>query len=106
MKLKDLPDGFASNPLTMSGEELSKLPSELLAQLNISNGDMADLYIVELINNAGGVLSLDHIIAGLYYITGEVHRRTVVVSRLYRLAKKGRVSSVKGRKGIYTTSQS
>jgi hypothetical protein len=92
-----------SDPLTLLPEDIAGLPPELLAQLNISEGDKLDATIVEVINEAGGTLLLDKILIGLYKKTGEIHQRTQTISRIYRMGKRGLVHSVSGRKGVYTT---
>jgi hypothetical protein len=95
----------SSNPLTLTQDDLVGLPKELLEQLNISDADRADAIIVELINAAGGTLLLDKILIGLYKATGQVHQRNQVISRVYRLGKKGMVFSVPRKKGLYTTTR-
>jgi hypothetical protein len=93
----------SADPLTLTPDDIAGLPPELLAQLNISEGDKLDASIIETINEAGGTLLLDKILIGLYKKTGEVHQRAQVISRIYRMSKKGMVSSVPRRKGVYTT---
>lgn len=92
-----------SPSLTLRPEDLTGLPPELLAQLNISETDKLEASIVEVVNEAGGTIILDKLIIGLYRKTGEVPIRQPLVNRLYRMSKKGLVFSVKGKKGIYTT---
>lgn len=61
--------------------------------------------IVRVINNAGGILSLDKLIIDLFRRTKDVHRRTPLISRLYRMSQKGLIYSVPNRKGFYATRQ-
>jgi hypothetical protein len=111
-KFKDLLEAIDSapkhaapsgDPLTLSPDDIAGLPPELLEQLNISEGDKLDATIVEAINEAGGTLLLDKILIGLYKKTSEVHQRAQIISRIYRMSKRGLVRSVPGRKGVYTT---
>jgi hypothetical protein len=51
----------------------------------------------------GGVLSLDKIMVELYRRTREIPKRTTITSRLYRMAQKGMIYNVPGKKGIYST---
>lgn len=92
-----------SPALTLRPEDLTGLPPEVLAQLNISETDKLEATIVEVVNEAGGTIILDKLIIGLYRKTGDIAVRQQLVNRLYRMSKKGMVYSVKGKKGIYTT---
>ena len=91
--------------LGLSPEELEGLPPELLEELNITEADRADFAVLSVLDEAGGVLSLDKLLIGLYRKTGEVHKRTQLNSRLYRMMQKGSVFSVPGKKGVYSTHQ-
>jgi len=97
------PTVASGDPLSLSPDDLAGLPPELLEQLNISEGDKLDATIVEIINDAGGTLLLDKILIALYKKTSEVHQRAQIISRIYRMSKRGLVRSVPGRKGVYTT---
>jgi hypothetical protein len=92
-----------SNPLELSPEDLAGLPEDLLAQLNITESDKLDATIVETIQASGGTMLLDKLLIALYKRTGEVQQRGQLISRLYRLSKKGKVFSVPRKKGYYTT---
>lgn len=92
-----------SNPLELNPEDLTGLPEELLAQLNVTESDKLDGTVVETINAAGGTMLLDKLIIAIFKRTGEIQQRSQLISRLYRLSKKGKVYSVPKRKGFYTT---
>jgi hypothetical protein len=94
---------LSADPLTLTADDIAGLPQELLEQLNISEGDKLDAAIIEIINAAGGVLLLDKILIGLYKRTAEVYQRAQIISRIYRMSRKGMVRSVPRRKGVYTT---
>jgi hypothetical protein len=51
------------------------------------------------------LLSLDKLIIGLYKKTAEIHKRSTLTSRLYRMIQKGLIYSVPYRKGIYSTQE-
>lgn len=105
--MKDrLPLGFLDDPYNLAPTDITGLPEEVIAELNISPSDKTDAIIIDLIKMAGGTLILDKIIAGLAHLTGEVHQRSALTARLYRMAKKGLIQSVKGKKGVYTIHRS
>lgn len=88
--------------LSLSPEEIEDLPEELIQELSISNADRAEFAILSMLEDAGGIMSLDQIIVGLYKQTGEIPKRTAVTNRLYRMAQKETIYSVSGKKGVYS----
>lgn len=94
------------NPLELNLEDLVGLPPELVSQLNITESDKYDGMIVEIINAAGKTMLLDKLMIALYKRTSESPQRNQLISRLYRLSKKGKVFSLPRRKGFYTTIRS
>ena len=84
-------------------KELAGLPKELIDELSGGGIDKQELLIVELIDAAGGMLSLDRILIGIYKHTGEVLKRPVITAKLYRMAQNGMIFRVPKKKGIYTT---
>jgi hypothetical protein len=95
------PASPSSSVLTPS--DLAGLPPELLEELGISESENQDLVIVNIIDAAGGVLSLDKLLIALYRQTGEVHKRQKLTARLYRMAQKKLLYSVPKKKGFYST---
>lgn len=91
--------------LTLTPEDVADLPEELLAELSVSNADKLEFAILNLINEAGGILSLDRILIGLYKATKEIHKRNQLTSKLYRMVQKGMLFAVPTKKGIYSTSE-
>jgi hypothetical protein len=75
----------------------------LIRELSISDADKQEFAIVGIINDGGGILSLDKIMVGIFRKTGEVVKRTATISRLYRMAQKGLIYSVPLKKGFYAT---
>ena len=110
--LESLPTRGASGPMStqssrirLTPEELDGLPEELLGELSLSEADRADFAVQSVIDEAGGILSLDKIIVALYRKTGEVSKRTTLNARIYRMTQRGDLYSVPGKKGVYSTRQ-
>ncbi|WP_236211316.1 hypothetical protein [Metapseudomonas otitidis] len=93
----------AAPRLNLLPEDLVGLPDELLQELSVTKSDFFDFEIARYIDEAGGVMTLDQLIITLYRKTGEIHERSKLNSRLYRMAKKNLVKSIEGRKGVYAT---
>jgi hypothetical protein len=96
------PKPIKPKQLSLGFDEIEDLPDELLQELSISDGDRIDYLIVRLIEEGGGVASLDRLLVGLYRATGEVLKRATLTSRIYRMSQKGLIFSVPGRKGVYS----
>ena len=94
-----------SNRLGLTPEEVDGLPPELLDELSISEADKADFALQVLVDDAGGVMSLDKMLIALYRKTGEGHKRASINARVYRMVTKGTMFNVPGRKGVYSTRQ-
>lgn len=94
-----------ANQLTLSFEEIKDLPEELLNELSISDSDKTEYVIQGIINENGGVASLDKILVGLYHKTKEVYKRTALTSRLYKMVQKEMAYNVPNKKGVYSTSE-
>jgi hypothetical protein len=89
--------------ILLSLEDIKDAPKELLEELNLSDTDKQEMLIEAILNDAGGTLSLDKILVELYKRTGQVHKRNVVISRLYRMGNRGLIYSLPGKKGVYST---
>jgi len=83
--------------------DIEGLPEDLIKELSFSESDKLEFTIAGIIDEAGGILSLDKILVGIYYKTREIIRRNILISRLYRMAQKGMIFPVPNRKGIYAT---
>lgn len=88
-----------SENFNLNYEEIKDLPEELLKELSISKG--LERTILDILNDAGGAMSLDQILIALYKKTNQIHTRNKMNSFLYRMLKKGWLYSVPGKKGIY-----
>ena len=106
-ELRQRPDitPSASKGLLVSMEEIEGLPPELVEELSVSDADMAEFAILDMIKERGGIVSLDHIVIGLYRITGEVHKRASATSKIYRMTQKGILFNVPGKKGVYSSTR-
>jgi len=93
----------AQKRILLTFEEVEGLPAELIKELNMNEADMQELVIEHIIAQSGGVLSLDKIMIELYKRTKEIPKRNATVSRLYRMAARGAVFNVPGKKGVYST---
>lgn len=88
--------------LSLTPKDLEGLPDEVLSELSISEGDKAEFDILVLLDDAGGVVSLDRLIVALWRKRGELHKRPALVSRLTRMVEKGLVYSVPGKQEVYS----
>jgi len=91
--------------LSLTIDDIEGLPPELIGELSLSDADKTEFAIVNAIEEAGGIISLDKLLIGLYKKTGEVHKRTSLYSRLNRMVSKNLIYYVPGKKGIYSTEQ-
>lgn len=89
--------------LLLTYEEIESLPEEYLKELNLTETDRQELLIEYMIADAGGIMSLDKIMLALYQRTKEFPKRNTITSRLYRMAARGMIFNVPGKKGIYST---
>jgi hypothetical protein len=99
---------FAPKPITLEQQlnlfpkELDDLPEDLKKELSSSDADIIERLTLTLMEEAGGIISLDRILVGLYRKTGEINKRVTMTSRMYRMAQKGYVYYVPGKKGVYS----
>lgn len=91
--------------LSLSIEDIEGLPDELMQELSLSDGDKTEFAIVNVIEEAGGIISLDKLLIALYKKTGEIHKRNSLYSKLSRMASKNLIYYVPGKKGVYSTEQ-
>lgn len=92
------------NPISpLLPKELVGLPQELIAELSAKGTDQQELLIIELIEAAGGTLSLDRILIGIYNKSAVIMKRPAATAKLYRMIQKEMIYTVPKKKGIYTT---
>lgn len=87
---------------SISEADLTNLPETVLKSLNLSEGEILESQIVELIKIAKRPLSVKELIVGLYKkYRYEVPNRNQFASKLYRMSNSGILSPVEGKKGYY-----
>lgn len=91
--------------LSLTIDDIEGLPPELIGELSLSDADKTEFAMVNAIEEAGGIISLDKLLIALYKKTNEVHKRTSLYSRLNRMVAKNLIYYVPGKKGIYSTEQ-
>lgn len=92
-RLRPVPNDFG---------DLSDLPEEVMAQLNLSKVDELEQQMRDIIvAGNGSEISIDQIIIELYRRHKVIHERKFIMNKLYRMAQKGLVESVDGKKGVY-----
>lgn len=111
-KVLDAPPQTSQTPtqrgpiqLSLNIGDLEGLPEELVKELSLSDADKLEFEIVNSVEEAGGIISLDRLLIALYRKTGEVNKRTYLTSRLARMASKNAIYYVPGKKGVYSTEQ-
>jgi hypothetical protein len=97
--------GQSQIQLSLTIEDIEGLPEELVQELSLSDADKTEFEIVNSIEEAGGIISLDKLLIALYKRTGEVHKRNSLYSKLGRMASKNLIYYVPGKKGVYSTEQ-
>lgn len=81
--------------------DISDLPPELRQQLSLSESDQLERHILDLAEEVGGEISVDEVLIGLYRRFKIIQQRKILVGKLSRMLRKGSLTSVTGRKGIY-----
>ncbi len=87
--------------LALTSSDIKGIPAELLAELSFG-GDKTELAILDAMQDLGGIASLDQILIGIYRKTGDVQKRAQLIQKLYRMAQKGRIHPIPGKKGAYS----
>ncbi len=89
-------------PLSSDFGDLSDLPEDVLQQLNLSKLDELDQQLRDIVASAdGGEVGINQIIIELWRRHRITKSRTYVMNKLYRMAQKGTITSVEGKKGVY-----
>jgi len=89
-------------PVPSSFGDLSDLPEEVLNQLNLSKVDELEQQMRDIVAAANGEeVGLDPIIIELYRRHKVMQERRFIMNKLYRMAQKGIINSVDGKKGVY-----
>lgn len=89
-------------PVPASYGDISDLPDELLAQLSGTKTDELEDQIYAVVKAAGAEIELDRLLIELFRRGGNVYERRFINNKCYRMAQKGLIFQVPGRKGVYT----
>jgi hypothetical protein len=89
-------------PVPTSFGDLSDLPEEVIAQLSLNKVDELEQQMRDIVAAGDGYeVGLDTIIIELYRRHKIIQERRFVMNKLYRMAQKGTITSVEGKKGVY-----
>lgn len=89
-------------PLSPDFGDLSDLPEEVIQHLNLSKVDELEQQLRDIVaSGEGSEVGLDQVIIELWRRHKVTKSRTYVMNRLYRMAQKGSIHSVEGKKGVY-----
>lgn len=93
-------------PIPTSFGDLSDLPEEVIAQLSLTKVDELEQQLRDIVAAGdGNEVGLDAIIIELYRRHKVIQERRFIMNKLYRMAQKGTITSVEGKKGSYYVAQ-
>jgi len=92
-------------PIPASYGDLSDLPPELIKELSGIKADDLEQQLFTIIKAGGMEVELDAILIELFRRFKVVQTRKFLQNKLWRMAQKGMIWTVRGRKGIYTTAE-
>lgn len=79
------------------------LPEVVKKELCFGKTDEFSDKIINVLYSYKGIANIDEIIIGMYKTFNIIKSRNYYVGKLYKMAHKHLINSVKGKKGIYTT---
>ncbi|ESZ87143.1 MAG: hypothetical protein Q27BB25_10730 [Blastomonas sp. CACIA14H2] len=89
-------------PLTTEYGDISDLPPSVVAELNLTKIDELEQQMRDIVASGDGAeVGLDPIIIELWRRHKVSQPRRFIMNKLYRMAQKGIIQSVEGRKGVY-----
>ena len=89
-------------PLSTAFGDLSDLPEEVLQQLNLTRIDELEQQLRDIVASGDGAeVGIDQILIELWRRHKVSKARTFVMNKLYRMAQKGTIGGVEGKKGVY-----
>ena len=89
-------------PIPASYGDLSDLPPELVKELTGIKVDDLEQQIFTVVKAGGSEVDLDSILIELFRRFKVVQTRKFLQNKLWRMAQKGVIQTVPGRKGVYT----
>ncbi len=90
-----------TKPVPVSYGDLSDLPPELLKELTGTKVDESEQQLFNIIKAGGKEVELDTILIELFRRYNVIQTRKFLQNKLWRMAQKGIIISVQGRKGVY-----
>lgn len=94
----------ASNAGTRLGK-VKTLPKELADQINAKSRSGKDALLIDVINDLDGAANMDEIIIYLYREHNIIEKKANLANRVYRMIRDGRLFSIEGKRGVYTTKE-
>ena|ERR1700761_5228468 len=91
----------ATLPIPSSYGDLSDLPPELLKELTGIKVDETEQQLFNIVKSGGAEIDLDVILIELFRRYQVIQTRKFLQNKLWRMAQKGVIQSVAGRKGVY-----
>lgn len=95
-------DKSSASSIYITPNDLIGLPPELIAELNISESDKQDFLLMEVMDELGGIASIDKIMIQVYRKTGEILERQKLGAKLYRMISKKLIYPLPSKKGVYS----
>ncbi|MBS0504008.1 MAG: hypothetical protein JSS55_09455 [Proteobacteria bacterium] len=93
---------YRLRPLSTEYGDISDLPPEVVAELNLARVDELEQQLRDIVAAGDGKdVGLDPIIIELWRRHKISQPRRFIMNKLYRMAQKGLIESVEGRKGVY-----
>jgi hypothetical protein len=91
-----------AKPIPAEYGDLSDLPPDLISQLSGIKTDELEDQVFAIVKAAGDQIELDRLLIELYRRFKTVHQRRFLMNKCYRMAQKGLIHLVAGKKGTYT----
>lgn len=85
-------------------DKISEYPDELVKQLGLNDQKKMDIFIYSFIKQNGPV-TINQILIHIYESKQIVMKRTTLVGKIYRLARRGLVQPHAGKKGVYAAAK-
>jgi hypothetical protein len=93
---------YRLRPLSSEYGDISDLPPEVVAELNLTRVDELEQQLRDIVASGNGKeVALDPIIIELWRRHKVTQPRRFIMNKLYRMAQKGLIDGVEGRKGVY-----
>lgn len=86
----------------LTPKDLEGLPEELIKELSLSESDKQDFFLMDIMDDLGGIASIDKIMIQAYKKNEEILERQKLSAKLYRMVSKGLIYSLPSKKGVYS----